>query len=65
MAVQVLPIPRELRQPQDEEKAKIQDLLTTRTGGAYIPPAKLRMMMQKVADKQSSVGIFLGLILTY
>eukprot|EP00092_Neocalanus_flemingeri_P067385 GFUD01082237.1.p1 GENE.GFUD01082237.1~~GFUD01082237.1.p1 ORF type:complete len:1070 (+),score=390.09 GFUD01082237.1:55-3264(+) len=29
------------------------DLLTTKTGGAYIPPAKLRMMQQNITDKGS------------
>lgn len=27
------------------------DLLTTRTGGAYIPPARLRMMQESITDK--------------
>jgi hypothetical protein len=52
------PLPvREPRPPKDEEQAKITDLLTTKTGGAYIPPAKLRMMMAKVANKQSCVSL--------
>jgi len=29
------------------------ELLTTKTGGAYIPPAKLRMMQQNITDKGS------------
>ncbi|KHJ89930.1 MIF4G domain protein [Oesophagostomum dentatum] len=28
------------------------DLLRTRTGGAYIPPAKLKMMQEQIQDKQ-------------
>jgi pre-mRNA-splicing factor CWC22 len=33
---------------------KVVDLLTTRTGGAYIPPAKLRMMQAQITDKSSA-----------
>ncbi len=29
------------------------DPLTTRTGGAYIPPARLRMMQEGITDKAS------------
>lgn len=47
----------ELQRKQDEpalkRKAKVDDLITTRTGGAYIPPAKLRMMQAEVTDKNS------------
>merc|ERR1719186_808709 len=32
---------------------KKDELLTTKTGGAYIPPAKLRMMQQNITDKSS------------
>lgn len=32
---------------------KTVDLLTSRTGGAYIPPAKLRMMQAEITDKNS------------
>ena len=32
---------------------KKEDLLTTKTGGAYIPPAKLRMMQKNITDKSS------------
>ena len=31
----------------------MKDLLTTRTGGAYIPPAKLRLMQEQLTDKSS------------
>jgi len=30
------------------------DLLTSRTGGAYIPPAKLRMLQAKITDKSGA-----------
>ncbi|XP_034237252.1 pre-mRNA-splicing factor CWC22 homolog isoform X2 [Thrips palmi] len=33
---------------------KIVDMLTSRTGGAYIPPAKLRMMQAQITDKSSA-----------
>ncbi|CAH1133398.1 unnamed protein product [Ceutorhynchus assimilis] len=33
---------------------KTVDLLTSRTGGAYIPPAKLRMMQAEITDKSSA-----------
>ncbi|XP_075213065.1 pre-mRNA-splicing factor nucampholin [Lycorma delicatula] len=33
---------------------KTVDLLTSRTGGAYIPPAKLRMMQANITDKTSA-----------
>ena len=43
---------------KDSEKEKTsaparkkEDLLTTKTGGAYIPPAKLRMMQKNITDK--------------
>ncbi|XP_055966125.1 pre-mRNA-splicing factor CWC22 homolog [Sorex fumeus] len=42
---------------QDEPSAKKKkdelDPLLTRTGGAYIPPAKLRMMQEQITDKNS------------
>uniref|UniRef100_A0A8C0WV16 Pre-mRNA-splicing factor CWC22 homolog n=1 Tax=Castor canadensis TaxID=51338 RepID=A0A8C0WV16_CASCN len=42
---------------QDEPAAKKKkdelDPLLTRTGGAYIPPAKLRMMQEQITDKNS------------
>lgn len=38
--------------PTTQKKAV--DLLTTRTGGAYIPPAKLRMMQAQITDKSSA-----------
>lgn len=30
---------------------KTVELLTSKTGGAYIPPAKLRMMQESITDK--------------
>jgi pre-mRNA-splicing factor CWC22 len=33
---------------------KTVDLLTSRTGGAYIPPAKLRLMQAEITDKTSA-----------
>ncbi|XP_014237884.1 pre-mRNA-splicing factor CWC22 homolog [Trichogramma pretiosum] len=33
---------------------KKEELLTTKTGGAYIPPAKLRLMQAELKDKSSS-----------
>jgi len=38
--------------PTAQKKAV--DILTTRTGGAYIPPAKLRMMQAQITDKSSA-----------
>ncbi|XP_063230054.1 pre-mRNA-splicing factor CWC22 homolog [Bacillus rossius redtenbacheri] len=41
-----------------EQNTKLQkktvDMLTSRTGGAYIPPAKLRMMQAQITDKSSA-----------
>ena len=34
---------------------KTVDLLTSKTGGAYIPPAKLRMMQANITDKSRYV----------
>nr|KAF6494439.1 CWC22 spliceosome associated protein-like protein [Rousettus aegyptiacus] len=46
---------------QDEPTAKKKkdelDPLLTRTGGAYIPPAKLRMMQEQITDKNRHVDI--------
>ena len=41
---------------KETESIKIKktvDLLTSKTGGAYIPPAKLRMMQAEITDKSS------------
>lgn len=37
-----------------ERRPKKDDLLTTKTGGAYIPPAKLKMMRAEITDKSSA-----------
>jgi pre-mRNA-splicing factor CWC22 len=43
---------------QQSDAASVQkktvDLLTSRAGGAYIPPAKLRMMQAQITDKSSA-----------
>lgn len=36
------------------KQRKTVDLLTSKTGGAYIPPAKLRMMQAEITDKSSA-----------
>lgn len=33
---------------------KVVDMLTSKTGGAYIPPARLRMMQAQITDKSSA-----------
>ncbi|KAG8432503.1 hypothetical protein GDO86_016954 [Hymenochirus boettgeri] len=42
-------------QPEPPVKKKKEELdpILTRTGGAYIPPAKLRMMQEQITDKSS------------
>lgn len=51
----------ESKEEKQEDKAvipprqrKTVDLLTSKTGGAYIPPAKLRMMQAEITDKTSA-----------
>lgn len=39
--------------PPPKRKKPETDPLTTRTGGAYIPPARLRMMQEGITDKNS------------
>lgn len=40
--------------PKQSEPPRVKkDLLTSKTGGAYIPPAKLRMMQAEITDKSS------------
>lgn len=36
-----------------ERQRKVVDILTSKTGGAYIPPARLRMMQAEITDKSS------------
>ncbi|KAM3719312.1 Pre-mRNA-splicing factor [Dirofilaria immitis] len=38
-----------------QKSKKDMDLLHTRTGGAYIPPAKLKMMQEQINDKNSEM----------
>ena len=45
-------IEREEEEPVPKRKKEEAPILT-RTGGAYIPPARLRMMQQSVTDKSS------------
>lgn len=45
--------PEKPRKEPEVKKPKKQDLLTMKTGGAYIPPAKLRMMQAEITDKTS------------
>ncbi|XP_071336335.1 pre-mRNA-splicing factor CWC22 homolog [Trachinotus anak] len=40
-------------EPPVKKKKEEVDPILTRTGGAYIPPAKLRMMQQQISDKSS------------
>ncbi|GAB1286477.1 Pre-mRNA-splicing factor CWC22 homolog [Apodemus speciosus] len=40
-------------EPTSKKKKDELDPLLTRTGGAYIPPAKLRMMQEQITDKNS------------
>ncbi|KAM6955491.1 pre-mRNA-splicing factor CWC22 homolog isoform 1-T2 [Lycodopsis pacificus] len=40
-------------EPAVKKKKEEIDPILTRTGGAYIPPAKLRMMQQQITDKTS------------
>ncbi|KAI8427407.1 hypothetical protein MSG28_001957 [Choristoneura fumiferana] len=43
----------EVKKDVPERKPKDADMLNTRTGGAYIPPARLRMMQAQITDKSS------------
>ncbi|XP_068804488.1 pre-mRNA-splicing factor CWC22 homolog isoform X2 [Struthio camelus] len=40
-------------EPPSKKKREELDPILTRTGGAYIPPAKLRMMQEQITDKNS------------
>ena len=46
-----------------EEKKKMEELLTNKTGGAYIPPARLRAMQGNISDKNSLGKIRRGIII--
>ncbi len=41
----------DVREKENNRDAANKEMLTSRTGGAYIPPAKLRMMQKEMADK--------------
>lgn len=45
--------PERSENPRPSNSAKNMDMLTSRTGGAYIPPAKLRMLQAQITDKSS------------
>uniref|UniRef100_A0A8C9WVG9 Pre-mRNA-splicing factor CWC22 homolog n=1 Tax=Sander lucioperca TaxID=283035 RepID=A0A8C9WVG9_SANLU len=45
--------PAAAEEPPVKKKKEEIDPILTRTGGAYIPPAKLRMMQQQITDKTS------------
>lgn len=40
----------------NQKKENMQDNITFKTGGAYIPPAKLRMMRDNITDKSRYVN---------
>ncbi|KAL6259038.1 hypothetical protein P5V15_008960 [Pogonomyrmex californicus] len=40
--------------PENTKQKRTVDLLTSRTGGAYIPPAKLRMLQAEITDKSGA-----------
>ncbi len=42
------------KKEEEERKKREREMLTTRTGGAYIPPAKLRAMQDQITDKASA-----------
>lgn len=43
----------EVKKEIPQRRVKETDMLNTRTGGAYIPPARLRMMQAQITDKSS------------
>uniref|UniRef100_A0A3Q2WMZ6 Pre-mRNA-splicing factor CWC22 homolog n=1 Tax=Haplochromis burtoni TaxID=8153 RepID=A0A3Q2WMZ6_HAPBU len=45
--------PTAANEPPVKKKKEELDPILTRTGGAYIPPAKLRLMQQQITDKSS------------
>uniref|UniRef100_A0AAY4EVT6 Pre-mRNA-splicing factor CWC22 homolog n=1 Tax=Denticeps clupeoides TaxID=299321 RepID=A0AAY4EVT6_9TELE len=47
------PAQNDRAEPQVKKKKEELDPILTRTGGAYIPPAKLRMMQAQITDKSS------------
>lgn len=58
---------KDMKEETKEVKAKQQkafDPLTSRTGGAYIPPAKLKMMQESITDKGRYVCVLLYIVFT-
>lgn len=49
--------------PSVKKKKEDVDPVLTRTGGAYIPPAKLRLMQQQITDKSRQVGFELSTLI--
>ncbi|KAI9891789.1 MAG: pre-mRNA-splicing factor cwc22 [Vezdaea aestivalis] len=47
------PTPRTEEQKQDAAKAEYEKLLNMRSGGTYIPPARLRALQAQITDKSS------------
>lgn len=46
--------PNKTQENPEEARQKRSDLLTSKTGGAYIPPAKLRMLQAEITDKSGA-----------
>ena len=46
--------PDKVRENLDAKQKRTVDLLTSKTGGAYIPPAKLRMLQAEITDKSGA-----------
>ncbi|XP_012218030.1 pre-mRNA-splicing factor CWC22 homolog [Linepithema humile] len=46
--------PNKTQENPEEVRQKRTDLLTSKTGGAYIPPAKLRMLQAEITDKSGA-----------
>lgn len=55
--------PEVASEPPVKKRKEELDPILTRTGGAYIPPAKLRLMQQQITDKSRYVdrNLLLGL----
>lgn len=45
-------------EPPVKKRKETLDPILTRTGGAYIPPAKLRMMQAQITDKSRLVSLY-------
>lgn len=46
--------PQSTEASSSKPQRKVVDMLTSKTGGAYIPPARLRMMQAQITDKSSA-----------